>query len=234
MVVASLTIQIRAWCSSVDVAVKTAADSITHNTDPSQTTIGTVPDIAHPTPDNNTPPIPYPTATDTPNLASVQRRIKRLRLHLVRDPLPQHVKSYYHHPHDCPPSTNSVAYHSTHDLPTNKTNDDASVISHHSTHSTHPHAPNHPPTPPPTNNSQILAAFPNTNIDPNVLAILQSNSKLLQHLTKSQTNSHSENEKACKRKPNTNSTLPKLTNATSTVSTFPLWHKEVLSILATQ
>ena len=40
------------------------------------------------------------------------------------------------------------------------------------------------------NPSQLLTTLQSTNIDPNALAILQSNSELLQQLIKTQTDSH--------------------------------------------
>ena len=95
-------------------------------------------------------------------------------------------QSYYRHPHDCPSSVNRVAYHSTHDFCNHGSFDDASVISNQSSISkiTQTSIPSRPTLL--TNTSQILTALQNMNIDPNVLAILQSHSKLLQQLIKTQ------------------------------------------------
>ena len=75
--------QMQAWCTSVELAIKSAADSLRHNNDPNQTTIPFLPNI--PT-EEVTPPRrqPLQTPQKTPNLTPVTRRILRRRLKKAR------------------------------------------------------------------------------------------------------------------------------------------------------
>ena len=147
----------------------------------------------------------------------------------------RHTQLQRSHFHDPPPSSHSVAYNSTHDTQSNPTH------TPNTPSSPPPNLTSSPPLPLPTPLPPTIPTIDTTTIDPSVLAVIQSNKALLQNLIQSQHNTSSlhqlqikELEQARKRKPLTHSTLPKLTNSSSSISQFPLWYKEVLSILATE
>ena len=101
--------QIQTWCSSVEVAIAHAASSLLTNTDPNQTSLSFAPTPVLPPPHAEPIPLePYPTSQNAPALTPVQCRIKRRRLQLQRNPLPQHVPTL---PHLTPPPTPELPLH---------------------------------------------------------------------------------------------------------------------------